>query len=604
MPWLCRYYVSVSAVNGAGLRASAAAVPLLVDASPPSAVLVHNLPSDAPGGASPNEPSFSADVSTVSASYVHGPHVWLFIGAFTSPGPCVASVCYSIYFRDSESGISSYLYRVCPLFVPARQCIDGGVCTASSFASVACDDGSVCVLDTHGTPTCHDGSVCHGEDLDSLPNCDHDNPCTEDTCASAPKRADGSAMVVAVGSFALRHGGMYYIDAWATNGVGARARAKSRGWTVDLTEPEIADPAEASVTAASSGRPISFQSDWRSAGAEWEGVFRDQESSIADYRLCVGYGPLQSDVLACTSVGIATAAELALPAPTADNAADLGKEFYFVTVEAVNGAGAVARAVSAPVQVDVTPPVPGIVQDGLGEEDVAFVVANGALAATWAGFSDNDSDIAFFTVGWTTDPAGTVGAVGPVNVGLVSEYLVANLFLEHGTTYYAVVTAVNHAGGMSSSVSNGVTVALRGPDASGASVVVGNGEVSDMYLTNLDQVNASWAGFVGVTGLPVVGFEVGVCRVAVDCVESDFVDVGPDTTFRRSGLRLQNGADYRVVVRARNAVSPSSDTHGHALSQAYLTPHGHCNVCDNVYRLALSPPRYPHRSWLMHRHRR
>ena len=256
------------AVNGAGLRASAMAVPLLVDATPPTAVLVHNLAVDAPAEASPDEPSYSADADTVTALYV----LALFVRCCCLPmASCFyCLVCtlrtHSMYFTDAESDVTSYMYRVCPLFVPARQCADGEGCTVSILAATACNDGSSCILDSNGTPTCKDGSVCQGEDLTVLPNCDDTNPCTEDTCAGVPQVVDGTGSVVAVGSYDLRHGGMYYVDAWATNGVGTRARAKSRGWTVDLTEPEIADPGQASVVATSDGVPTSFQNSLPTCG--------------------------------------------------------------------------------------------------------------------------------------------------------------------------------------------------------------------------------------------------------------------------------------------------------------------------------------------------
>lgn len=521
-----------------------------------------------------------------------------------------------INFADPDSGIGFYMYRVCPLHVPSRscdgdqcaleppssslacndgdpctlsgslrgECNDGDPCTVRSVCTdgsactpgAACDDGGPCTVES----ACHDGGPCTTTDTvptctvpcdgEELPSCDELAPCTVDTCtlAAAPRPTGGLASVSAVGTHTLRHGGMYYIEAWAANGVGTTASARSPGWTVDLTPPEVADVASARVVDTLFGNPVTFRRRWDVAGASWEGVFRDQESGIVDYRMCVGFGPGQADILPCTSVGPVTSAELVMPSGTPVVAERGGKEFYFTTIVAVNGANATAEAVSAGVRVDATPPSGGVVQDGDGEGDAAYSNSAHALSATWAGFRDNETEIVRYWVHWGTTPLGL--DFEPVDAGLESELATTGLFLTHGATYYATVTAVNQGGGETAVSSDGVTVSLHGPSAAGVEVVVGNEPTTAVYHTNLDHVNASWTPFTGTAALPVAGYSVAVCRATVPCRESDFVDVGPTPRFNRGGLGLQDGAQYRVVVRGWDPVrTPSAAGQRHQCAVAY-----------------------------------
>lgn len=64
---LYRYFVSVTATNGAGLSSTAHAVPLLVDSSPPTAVAVSNVPPES--AADPSLPAFSSTAQDVHAGY-------------------------------------------------------------------------------------------------------------------------------------------------------------------------------------------------------------------------------------------------------------------------------------------------------------------------------------------------------------------------------------------------------------------------------------------------------------------------------------------------------------------------------------------------------
>ncbi len=68
---------------------------------------------------------------------------------------------------------------------------------------------------------------------------------------------------------------------------------------------------------------------------------------------------------------------------------------YHITVTATNHA-LLSTHLSLVFTVDATPPLPGVVQDGLGGGAELDYQANGTLTGTWSGFFDRESDIIFY----------------------------------------------------------------------------------------------------------------------------------------------------------------------------------------------------------------
>lgn len=408
-------------------------------------------------------------------------------------------------FEDPHSGIVRYMYRVCPMYTLRSSC--DGVDNDCDGAIAACSQ-----------------------------------PCTPATCPEVPLGNNSVATVTAVGRWHLRHNGMYFVEAWAENGVGVLASVRSAGWTIDTTEPTV------STTVSVRDNPSVFSQHWRSATALWVGVFHDQESGIARYEMCVGSSPLGDDLLPCTSLGLVEQGSLPLPPETADVAKARGLSGYFTTIVAVNKAGGRASASSEGVTVDTTPPVAGSVFVD------RFVAGTSELTVRWSNFRENETEILGYWLDWGTSP-GSRDVVGTIVLGLVNEHTVRSLTLSHGSQYYATVMAYNSAIGWVGNSSTAVTVAAYGPDPTGVVIHVGNGTVSSTIHTSTQLLQASWTAFSGPATLPVVRYLVGVCREAVpECDDSEFVDVGKVLSFKRSGLNLQDGASYTVRVRAYNEV--------------------------------------------------
>ncbi|XP_046559286.1 uncharacterized protein LOC124268355 [Haliotis rubra] len=81
---------------------------------------------------------------------------------------------------------------------------------------------------------------------------------------------------------------------------------------------------------------------------------------------------------------------------------------YYSNVLAYNKAGLVAWTFSDGVQIDVTAPVAGTVEDGDGSGDVDYQSSQTRVSASWFGFADKDSTISkyFWCVGSTNDTSG------------------------------------------------------------------------------------------------------------------------------------------------------------------------------------------------------
>ena len=135
---------------------------------------------------------------------------------------------------------------------------------------------------------------------------------------------------------------VYYIAVEAVTSSGQRAVGVSSGVTIDVTPPLPTSPVlhyDASSPPLTSEEPVSFQGSNSSIVASWQ--FHDTESGIVEYRWAIGTAPNITDIQGFYSVGSQTQAR---------NDSLLGliehNVTYYVTVEAVNGAGLSTVAVS------------------------------------------------------------------------------------------------------------------------------------------------------------------------------------------------------------------------------------------------------------------
>jgi len=449
-----------------------------------------------------------------------------------------------VLFTDAQSGVARYEHRLC---------------RASQLGEGQDDDGVVVCTDA---PPCTDAGVV----------CDITHP--------QAGAGDAAVELHFSGQHTLRHATMYAVQVWAVNEAGVAAHAESTGWTIDMTPPVLVAGGDVVNAAAA-------QDSWATISASWDGLFVDPESTIAGYEVCVGATQGTDDVVPCHSVGTAVSVTLTVDSQRqAELTAAHTPEFY-VTVRAINGAGGRSSATGSAVNVDVTPPLAGAVFDGLSGRDTTFSVSPVSLSVTWQGFRDPNSTLVDMLVAFGSTP-GASDVAGPLSAGLATSFSAQELSLVHGQTYYATVTAVNAAGGQVSNTSNGVIVALRGPSTTGALVAVAGvplGSDAPAYHTDTTSLSASWTAFSAEPALPVVAYEVAVCRVDMLCDTGAFSDVGLDTSVAYSTLQLLDGVSYRVHVRARNNAGVWSDEVVSGTFMVDTTPPSVVGVFNGAHRV-------------------
>ncbi|XP_070573746.1 uncharacterized protein [Ptychodera flava] len=244
----------------------------------------------------------------------------------------------------------------------------------------------------------------------------------------------------------LQGGLTYYATVRATDYVGLTSQAVSKGVMVDVTPPVTSD------------RSIDlgghFLTSTSSIAATWIGLFKDDESGIAEYEWCIGSKPWYSDIYPCTTTGQQPSVK------SVDDAIDglklIEGHSYYVMVKAYNGARLSTAAVSWGMLVDASPPRDGFVYDGDDKNvDQDYQTHLDYLAVHWGGFYDPHSSITGYSL-----KIGTCLNCDDVmkeeDVGYSFEMRISNLNLEPGLRYYATVTACNAAGLCTTVMSDGI----------------------------------------------------------------------------------------------------------------------------------------------------
>ncbi len=153
---------------------------------------------------------------------------------------------------------------------------------------------------------------------------------------------------------------------------------------------------------------------------------------------------------------------------------------YIVTVTVTNHAR-ISTTLSHTFTVDATPPLQGHVIDGNGSHDIDYQT-DFILTASWSGFFDRESDVAFYQYVFGTWCVNSSHFMYPLTLGSEAKQTTATMATwtapQEGT-YYVTVVAFNHALQPTNPVcSDGVTVdtvapVIRGVVIPGAVVLPG-----------------------------------------------------------------------------------------------------------------------------------
>ena len=211
-------------------------------------------------------------------------------------------------------------------------------------------------------------------------------------------------------------------------------------------------------------KDIEFQSSATQLAANWS-PFSDVNGRIAEYELCAGTEQGTCDVTDFISVGIKLSGTIIGLSLNHDRR-------YFVTIRATSESGYSTTATSNGVRVDSTPPVTGQVRDGETLVDIDYQADDTYIYANWDEFHDKESGVAGYT--WC---AGT----GKGFCDIISPTYVADRTsarqqvlepLPGGIAIFVTVSALNNAGSTSTVSSDGFKVDNTGPIISRVSEII------------------------------------------------------------------------------------------------------------------------------------
>ena len=190
--------------------------------------------------------------------------------------------------------------------------------------------------------------------------------------------------------------------------------------------------------------------------ANWKG-FRDKESGISFYEICIGSISGLCDISEFKNVGMVTNT-IVKSLNLTHNAT------YYTTVRATNGAAQTCFASSSGLTLDLTPPISGKLRDGKNL-DTNVTAQDLFVSMNWDEFHDPESGISKSVV-----CAGTiVGACDLVSPTTVNSDLAVKLnvwpAISSGTVVYSTLWVYNNAGGVTEIYSDGVLVDTTPPSA-------------------------------------------------------------------------------------------------------------------------------------------
>ncbi len=336
----------------------------------------------------------------------------------------------------------------------------------------------------------------------------------------------------------LNNGVIYHSSVRAADGVGnASLIARSNGFTIDTDNAVITTIIEGHQT-----------EDWDYQGSDssfiisWAG--NDAASGINFYEYAVGTEPDSTDIVDWALAGLNTS--IAIDSLELEE----GRDIYYGSIRATDQAGNISAAFSGDgIEVDISSPSTGTVIDGTND-DLAFTRADTNLTATWNGFSDGISGIAYYEYGIGLSPL-SIDVLSWVNNGLDTTISIGELVLDHATIYYQAVRAVDLVNNVSAVVaSNGITTDHSPPEAG----LINDGIAADeTWLITNDRLYLNWNGFQDSTsGIQYYEYAIGTVSGQSNIVP--WVNVGMDTASVDSELVLNHGTTYYGSVRVTDNV--------------------------------------------------
>ena len=355
----------------------------------------------------------------------------------------------------------------------------------------------------------------------------------------------------------LKHNTTYYVSFRTINSVSVEGITTTDGVLIDHTKPLV----ESSVTPAKDGSydcvdDYDFQLAQESFKACWLGIY-DEESGMDyfDWTVVDSSGHKQFDAVRVDRYfGYKDGLHL------------IAKETYVAFVVAFNRAGLSSQYASDGMIVDITNPVCSEIADlipGSVNEDADFAASLTNFGAAWT-CQDPESGIAVVQAAIGSYKGGTdVLPFDDVGFGPngTTQVIFPSFPFFHAHRYFVTGRAVNKAALITTFWSDGILVDETPPSDGVIYLRDGDGgnniHSPDIdFQTSNEEICARWTNAFVELESPIENYYVSVYSYNGTMVQEE-LDVMLKTTVCFSSLALQNGAIYRVAVRAQNAAGLS-----------------------------------------------
>ncbi|XP_070570802.1 uncharacterized protein [Ptychodera flava] len=341
----------------------------------------------------------------------------------------------------------------------------------------------------------------------------------------------------------LEEGHFYYVSVKGYNGAGLSTLATSWAIVVDSSPPIAGFVYDGIATADVVDQD--YQTDILSITARWKG-FNDPHTDIVSYTWTIGTCVGCSDTMEEQDVGVLT--EM--------TATDLNLQpgfKYYVTVTACNAADLCTTVTSDGIVVDNSPPIAGMVYDGVSDGDINYQASRTSIAAHWYGFNDPQSMLSHYEWRAGTTQGGD-DIVQNTKLHLTEKVFISQLSqsLPVNTVIYITLRSVNKAGLYVETSSNGFTVDDTSP-------VVSTSPVFDNTLGSLKDDTQVWRSLLKVQWRfdddvsHIVTQKVSVFTHHQAKLDIEPVQLGgSDNEYTFTDLDLHDGDRYYVRVIACN----------------------------------------------------
>ena len=276
----------------------------------------------------------------------------------------------------------------------------------------------------------------------------------------------------------------YYNVLTCLNRAELQATRRSNGFQVEPFWPISAVVRDGSTQ----GADLLYLSSTKRVGANWNPFYADNKDPVANYELAIGTSAGKEDVFRFTSVGLKRNVEIDLAPGIPDLDVLRAGKTYYITVKATSSSGLSSTQHSNGFIVDPSPPLQ--TELSVSHKVIDQSAKTVEIKVSWNGVGDIESDISSsgFCLGTTPHTCGS----GFVPAGLSTLGTIGPFRPEWWAEYFVTVVVVNGAG-LSTVMSSKKLTFDTTPPTQGI-VLDGIGHDID-FVNSTSFVSTQWDGF-------------------------------------------------------------------------------------------------------------